>query len=400
MIALADRVALVSESITLAVSAKANAMKKAGIDVVGFGAGEPDFDTPDFIKEACKAAIDKGLTKYTPTPCMPELKAAIADKFNRENGLPYKPENITTGAGGKHCLYMAFQAILNPGDEVLIPSPYWVSYPEQVKLASGVCKFVVGDEANGFKITPQQLEAAITPKTRIFLINSPSNPAGHAYTPQELKALADVIASHPNIVVFSDEIYEKLVFGDLKFVSFATLHPSLFDRTLTFNCHSKSFAMTGWRIGYIGGPKEVISAINKLQSQMTSHITSFTQPAAIVALTDPRGAESVETMRQEFEKRGEHMWKRLNAMPQITCVRPQGAFYCFPNVSAYFNKAAGATRITDAVSFSAALLEQSHVAVVPGNDSGFETHVRLSFATSMENIDKGLDRIAEFLKKL
>ena len=400
MIALADRVALVSESITLAVSAKANAMKKAGVDVVGFGAGEPDFDTPAFIKEACKAAIDKGQTKYTPTPCIPELKAAIADKFNRENGLPYKPENITTGAGGKHCLYMAFQALLNPGDEVLIPSPYWVSYPEQVKLAGGVCKFVTGEEANGFKITPQQLEAAITPKTKIFLINSPSNPAGHAYTPEELKALADVIARHPSIVVFSDEIYEKLVYGGLKFVSFATLHPSLFDRTLTFNCHSKSFAMTGWRIGYIGGPKEVIAAINKLQSQMTSHITSFTQPAAIVALTDPRAAESVEAMRCEFEKRGEHMWKRLNALPNITCVRPQGAFYCFPNVGAYFGKTAGTTQITDAVSFSAALLEQNHVAVVPGNDSGFETHVRLSFATSMANIDKGIDRLAEFLKKL
>jgi aspartate aminotransferase len=400
MIALADRVALVSESITLAVSAKANALKKAGVDVVGFGAGEPDFDTPAFIKEACKAAIDKGQTKYTPTPCIPELKAAIADKFNRENGLPYKPENITTGAGGKHCLYMAFQALLNPGDEVLIPSPYWVSYPEQVKLAGGVCRFVTGAEANGFKITPQQLEAAITPKTRIFLINSPSNPAGHAYTPEELKALAEVIARHPSVVVFSDEIYEKLVYGGLKFVSFATLHPSLLDRTLTFNCHSKTFAMTGWRIGYIGGPKEVISAINKLQSQMTSHITSFTQPAAIVALTDPRGAESVEAMRKEFEKRGEHMWKRLNALPHITCVRPQGAFYCFPNVGAYFGKTAGATKITDAVSFSAALLEQNHVAVVPGNDSGFETHVRLSFATSMANIDKGLDRLADFLKKI
>lgn len=400
MIALADRVALVSESITLAVSAKANALKKAGVDVVGFGAGEPDFDTPAFIKDACKAAIDKGQTKYTPTPCIPELKAAIADKFNRENGLPYKPENITTGAGGKHCLYMAFQALLNPGDEVLIPSPYWVSYPEQVKLAGGVCKFVTGAEANGFKITPGQLEAAITPKTKIFLINSPSNPAGHAYTPEELKALAEVIARHPSIVVFSDEIYEKLVYGGLKFVSFATLHPSLLDRTLTFNCHSKSFAMTGWRIGYIGGPKEVIAAINKLQSQMTSHITSFTQPAAIVALTDPRAAESVEAMRSEFEKRGEHMWKRLNALPNITCVRPQGAFYCFPNVGAYFGKTAGTTQITDAVSFSAALLEQNHVAVVPGNDSGFDTHVRLSFATSMANIDKGLDRLAEFLKKL
>ena len=400
MVQLADRVKLVSESITLAVSAKANALRKQGIDVVGFGAGEPDFDTPAFIKEAAKAALDKGMTKYTPTPCIPELKAAIAAKFNADNGLPYKPENITTGAGGKHCLYMAFMAILNPGDEVLIPSPYWVSYPEQVKLAGGVCKFVAGTEANGFKITPAQLEAAITPNTRVFMINSPSNPAGHAYTPDELQALADVIVRHPEIVVFSDEIYEKLIYGDLKFVSFATLHPSLFERTLTFNCHSKSFAMTGWRVGYIGGPKIVIDAINKLQSQMTSHITSFTQPAAIVALTDPRGAQGVESMRQEFEKRGEHMWKRLNALPNVTCIRPQGAFYCFPNVSSYFGKTAGTMQIEDAVSFSAALLEHAHVAVVPGNDSGFETHVRLSFATSMENIDKGIDRIAEFLKKL
>lgn len=400
MVALADRVKLVSESITLAVSAKANALKKAGVDVVGFGAGEPDFDTPAFIKEACKAAIDKGMTKYTPTPCIPELKAAIAEKFNRENGLPYKPENITTGAGGKHCLYMAFQAILNPGDEVLIPAPYWVSYPEQVKLAGGVCKYVTGAESNGFKITPQQLEAAITPKTKVFLINSPSNPAGHAYTPDELKALAEVLARHPEVVVFSDEIYEKLVYGGLKFVSFATLHPSLLERTLTFNCHSKSFAMTGWRLGYIGGPKEVIAAINKLQSQMTSHVTSFIQSAGAAALSDPRGAESVEAMRKEFEKRGEHMWKRLSALPKITCVRPQGAFYCFPNVSAYFDKIVGTMQVTDAVTFAAALLEQNHVAVVPGNDSGFDTHVRLSFATSMQNIDKGIDRLAEFLKKL
>ena len=400
MIALANRVKLVSESITLAVSAKANALKKAGVDVVGFGAGEPDFDTPAFIKEAAKAALDKGMTKYTPTPCIPELKAAIADKFNRENGLPYKPEQITTGAGGKHCLYMAFMAVLNPGDEVVIPSPYWVSYPEQVKLAGGVNRCISGDEKNGFKITPQQLEQAIGPKTKVFLINSPSNPGGHAYTPEELKALADVIARHENVIVFSDEIYEKLVYDGLKFVSFATLHPSLLERTLTFNCHSKSFAMTGWRIGYIGGPKVVIDAINKLQSQMTSHITSFTQPAAIAALTDPRGKDSTEAMRQQFEKRGRHMWQRLNALPNITCVRPQGAFYCFPNVSAYYGKKAGDAQITEAVSFAAALLEQNHVAVVPGNDSGFDTHVRLSFATSMEQIDKGIDRIGEFLKKL
>jgi aspartate aminotransferase len=400
MFPLAERMKLVSESITLAVSAKANAMKKAGIDVVGFGAGEPDFDTPGFIKEAAKAALDKGMTKYTPTPCILELKEAIAKKFNTDNGLPYKADQITTGAGGKHCLYMAFMAVLNHGDEVVLPSPYWVSYPEQVKLAGGVVKVVRGEEGNGFKITPRQLQEAITPKTRVFVINSPSNPGGHAYTPEELKALADVVARHPNVVVFSDEIYEKLVYGGLKFVSFATLHPDLLERTLTFNCHSKTFAMTGWRIGYIGGPKAAIDAINKLQSQMTSHITSFTQPAAAAALTDPRGAQSVEEMRQQFEKRGKHMWERLSALPKITCARPQGAFYTFPNVSAYFGRSVGGTKITDAISFAAALLEQNHIAVVPGNDSGFDTHVRLSFATSMEQIDKGIDRIAEFLKKL
>ncbi len=400
MIQLAERMQLVSESITLAVSAKANAIKKAGIDVVGFGAGEPDFDTPAFIKEAAKVALDKGQTKYTPTPCLPELKTAIAEKFNKENDLPYKPENITTGAGGKHCLYMAFMALLNPGDEVILLSPYWVSYPEQVKLAGGVNKFVVGAESNGFKITPAQLEAAITPRTKAVVLNSPSNPAGHAYTPQELKALADVIVKHPNIVVFSDEIYEKLVYDGLKFVSFATLHPQLLEQTLTFNCHSKTYAMTGWRIGYIGGPKPAIDAINKLQSQMTSHITSFTQMPAVSALTDPRGKEAVEAMRAEFEKRGRHMHQRLAALPNVVCVKPQGAFYCFPNISAYFGRTVGNTRITDAVSFAAALLESHHVAVVPGNDSGFDTHVRFSFATSMANIDKGIDRLADFLKKL
>ncbi len=400
MISVAERVKVVADSITLAVTAKANALKKAGIDVVGFGAGEPDFDTPAFIKDAAKAALDKGQTKYTPTPCFPELKAAIAEKFNRENGLPYKPDQITTGAGGKHCLYMAFMALLNPGDEVIIPSPYWVSYPEQVKLAGGVNRIVRGAESNGFKITPQQLEAAITAKTKVVVLNSPSNPAGHAYTPAELTALADVIVKHPNLIVFSDEIYEKLVYGGLKFVSFATLHPQLLEQTLTFNCHSKSFAMTGWRVGYVGGPKVIIDAINKLQSQMTSHITSFVQMPAAAALSDPRGAQSIESMRVEFEKRGQHMWERLSALPKIHCVRPQGAFYCFPNVSAYFGKMTGNTKITDAVSFAAALLEQSHVAVVPGNDSGFETHVRLSFATGMTQIDKGLDRIDAFLKKM
>ena len=400
MFPLAQRMKLVSDSITLAVSAKAGALKKAGVDVVGFGAGEPDFDTPAFIKDAAKAALDKGQTKYTPSPCFPELRQAIAEKFQKENNLPYKPDQITTGAGGKHCLYMAFLAVLDEGDEVIIPSPYWVSYPEQVKLAGGTNKILRGRENNGFKITPQELEKAIGPRTKVLVLNSPSNPAGHAYTPEELKGLADVVARHPNVIVFSDEIYEKLIYDGLKFVSFATLHPDLLERTLTFNCHSKSFAMTGWRVGYIGGPKAAIDAINKLQSQMTSHITSFVQMPAVAALTDPRGAQTVEQMRQEFEKRGRHMWERLSALPKVKCVKPQGAFYCFPNVSAYFGKQAGGVDITDAVSFSAALLEQAHVAVVPGNDSGFDTHVRLSFATSMQQIDKGLDRIGEFLKKV
>ena len=400
MFPLADRMKLVSESITLAVSAKANAMKKAGVDVVGFGAGEPDFDTPAFIKDAAKSALDQGQTKYTPTPCFPELKAAIAAKFNRDNGLPYKPDQITTGAGGKHCLYMAFMAVLNPGDEVIVPSPYWVSYPEQIKLAGGTPKFIRGEEANSFKITPHQLERAIGPRTKAFLINSPSNPSGVAYTPDELRALAQVIVKHPEIVVFSDEIYEKLVYDGLKFVSFAALDPALLERTLTFNCHSKSFAMTGWRIGYVGGPKPAIDAINKLQSQMTSHITSFTQLPAATALTDPLGSQTVESMRQQFEKRGRHMWERLSALPNITCVRPNGAFYCFPNVSAYFGKTVNGKPISDAISFAAALLEQSHVAVVPGNDCGFDTHVRLSFATSLEQIDKGVDRMRDFLGKL
>src|SRR5947199_6649794 len=255
MFPLASRVQLVSESITLAVSAKANAMKKAGVDVVGFGAGEPDFDTPGFIKDAAKTALDKGQTKYTPTPSILELKQAIAGKFNSENGLPYKPDQITVGAGGKHCLYMAFMAVLNPGDEVLIPAPYWVSYPEQVKLAGGTNKIIRGQEKNGFKITPQQLEESIGPRSKILIINSPSNPAGHAYTPAELKALADVVVKHSNLIVFSDEIYEKLVYDNLKFVSFASLHPQLIAQTLTFNCYSKSFAITDYLYGTIGGPQ-------------------------------------------------------------------------------------------------------------------------------------------------
>ena len=401
MIPLATRIAQVADSITLAVTAKARQLKLSGVDVVSFGAGEPDFDTPQFIKDACVDALAKGQTKYTPTPSIPELKQAIAAKFKRDNGLDYKPEQVSVGAGGKQCLYMAMLACINPGDEVLIPSPFWVSYPEQAKLAGGVPVILAGDESKGFKITPRQLEAAITPRTRAFLINSPSNPSGIAYTPDELRALADVLVRFPNVWIFADEIYEKLIYDGLTFVSFAGLRPEMMERTLTFNCHSKSFAMTGWRLGYVAGPKAVIDGINKLQSQISSHVTSFIQMPGAIALNDPRGAESVETMRVQFERRGRHMWERLNALPDVFCVRPEGAFYCFPNVSKHFGKtASNGTRITDAIGFASVLLDVAHVAVVPGTDSGFDTHVRLSFATSMEQIDKGIDRIATFLSQL
>jgi len=380
----------------MAVTAKAKALKQQGVDVVSFGAGEPDFDTPDFLKQAAKDALDQGLTKYTPATGMPGLRAAIAEKFKRDNALDYAVDQIAVGPGGKGVLYFAMLALLDEGDEVLIPSPYWVSYPEQAKLCGGVPRFVEGDPANDFKLTPVLLDAAITEKTKVFIINSPSNPAGNCYHPAELKALADVLARHDHVVVFSDEIYEKLLFDGQETASIAALNPALLDRTITFNCHSKSFAMTGWRLGYCGGPRHVISAMNKLQGQINSHVTSFTQPAAIAALADDRAAEAVEQMRQQFEQRGRHMHERLSAIPGITCVRPRGAFYCFPDVSAHFEKAG----VDDAVGFAAKLLEERHVAVVPGNDSGFSTHVRLSFATSMEQIDKGLDRLGAFVASL
>ncbi|MEI8196269.1 MAG: pyridoxal phosphate-dependent aminotransferase [Phycisphaerae bacterium] len=398
---LAQRLNDVAESITLAVTAKANALKKAGVDVVSFGAGEPDFDTPAFIKEAAIKALQAGKTKYEPTPGTPEARKAIADKLQRQNGLTYTPEEIIVSVGGKHALYVAFQAVLNPGDEVVIPAPYWVSYPEMVKLAGGKPVYVRGEPANNFKITPAQLAGAITPKTRMVIINSPSNPGGHTYSPAELAGLAKVIAPHANVWVCSDEIYERLLFNGQKTASWAAADFAFWkDRTITCNCLSKTYAMTGWRIGYTAGPKSLVSAMNKLQSQMTSNITSFCMPAIVEAYTNPASEDEIEKMRTAFEKRGEHIWKRLNAIPGISCVRPTGAFYVFPNIGAHLNKPLGAkkTVATEAVSFCTAVLEEAHVALVPGNDFGFPDHVRLSFATSMENIDKGIDRLANFLK--
>jgi aspartate aminotransferase len=398
---LASRLDLIAESITLAVTAKANALKKAGVDVVSYGAGEPDFDTPLFIKEAAVKALLAGKTKYEPTPGTAEARKAIADKLTRENNTPYKPEETIVSVGGKHALYLAFMATLNPGDEGIIPAPYWVSYPEMVKLAGGVPVIVKGDPKNNFRITPAQLAAAITPKTRMFIFNSPSNPGGHTYSPAETAELAKVILPHQNVWVCSDEIYEKLIYGDQKTISWAALDWGVWkDRTITCNCLSKTFAMTGWRIGYTAGPKRLVDAMNKLQSQMTSNITSFCMPAIVEAYTNPASAGEIEKMRSEFEKRGVHMWKRLNAIPGVSCVKPTGAFYCFPSIAAHLNKPLGAkgTKCAEAVAFSTAVLEEAHVALVPGNDFGFPDHVRLSFATSMANIDKGIDRLEKFLK--
>ncbi len=396
---LAHRLDAIAESITLAVTARANAMKKQGIDVVSFGAGEPDFDTPLPIKEAAIKALLAGKTKYEPTTGTPEARKAICEKLARFNKLEYKPEEIIVSVGGKHSLYVSFMAVLNPGDEVLIPAPYWVSYPEMVKLAGGVPVIVRGDPASDFKITPRQLAAAITPKTKMVIINSPSNPGGHTYHPAELAALAEAIAPHTNIWVCSDEIYERLLYAGQETCSWAALNFGLWkDRTITCNCLSKTYAMTGWRIGYTAGPKTLIDAMNKLQGQMTSNITSFCMPAIVEALTNSAMEMEIQTMRDAFEKRGQRMWQLLNGIPGISCARPTGAFYAFPSIAQLLGRPLGKTGAIarDAIDFSRLVLDEAHVALVPGNDFGFPDHVRLSFATSMENIEKGLDRIKTF----
>jgi aspartate aminotransferase len=396
---LSERVKAIKPSSTLAVTAKSKAMKAAGIDVIGFGAGEPDFDTPTFIKDAAKKALDAGKTKYEPTAGTPDARAAVAKYMNTRHGFDVTADNVIISVGGKHALYVAFMSLLNPGDEILLPAPYWVSYPEQAKLCGATVKEIPGAVENDFKITPAQLSAAISPKSRILVINSPSNPTGTMYSPAELKALAEVVAQHPNLLVFADDIYERLVYGNDKFVSFATLHPSLKDRTITFNCLSKTYAMTGWRVGFTVGPKDLIKAMDALQGQMTSNITSFIMPAVAAALDGPQ--DEVEKMRQAFAQRGTHMHALLMKIPGVKCPKPTGAFYVFPDVSAYFGKKdpAGKT-IHGAAAFSESLLEHAKVAVVPGEDFGAPNHVRLSFATSTQNIDNGLSRITEFCAKL
>ena len=396
---LSDTLARVKPSPTIAVTTKAAELKAMGRDVIGLGAGEPDFDTPQNIKDAAKAAIDAGKTKYTAVDGIPELKAAICAKFLRENGLTYQPNQITVGTGGKQILYNALMATCNPGDEVIIPAPYWVSYPDMVLLAGGTPVPVVASLENDFKITAGQLEAAITPKTKWFIFNSPSNPTGAGYTRAELKALTDVLLRHPQVWIMSDDMYEHLVFDDFEFVTPAQVEPALYDRTLTCNGVSKSYAMTGWRIGYAGGPVHLIKAMGTIQSQSTSNPCSVSQYAALEGLTGPQAF--LTTNKALFQRRRDLVVGMLNQCPGVTCPTPEGAFYVYPDISGCIGKtSAGGARITDDEAFAAALLEETGVAVVFGAAFGLSPNFRVSYATADETLREACTRIRRFCEGL
>jgi len=412
---LSARVNALKPSSTLAVDAKVKALKAQGIEVIGFGAGEPDFDTPDNIKQAAIDALKAGKTKYTATEGEPAARAAIAEKLQSENGIACGPEHIVISAGGKHSLYLALQCLLDPPrdgvgggrpQEVILPTPAWVSYRPMIELAGGKVVEVPGAVANDFKINPRQLEQAISHDTAAIIINSPSNPCGIMYSPDELRQLAAVLERHPQITVITDEIYEKLIYGDMPHLSLGSL-PSLAERTITINGLSKAFAMTGWRIGYAcapGPPSEggkVAKAMAKLQGQMTSNITSFSYPAIVEAMTN--GATAVETMRKRFAERGTLIHGLIAAMPGLKCPKPTGAFYVFPDVSEHFGKTTPqGVLFNTALGFAEALLDEARVAVVPGEDFGecARNHVRLSFACSEKNIEEGCGRMDAFIESL
>ncbi|SMY09458.1 pyridoxal phosphate-dependent aminotransferase [Flavimaricola marinus] len=392
---LSASLARVKPSPTIAVTTRAAELKAGGRDIIGLGAGEPDFDTPQNIKAAAIAAINAGKTKYTPVDGIPELKTAICTKFARENHLTYTPKQVSVGTGGKQVLYNAFMATLNPGDEVIIPAPYWVSYPDMVLLAGGTPVIVTAKIDTAFKITPEQLEAAITPKTKWFLFNSPSNPTGAGYSWDELKALTEVLMRHPHVWVMTDDMYEHLVFDDFKFCTPAEVEPGLYDQTLTVNGVSKAYAMTGWRIGYAAGPIELITAMRKVQSQSTSNPCSISQHAAVAALNGPQ--DYLATNRALFQRRRDLVVAGLNACKGISCPVPEGAFYVYPDISGCIGKtSAGGTRITDDEAFATALLDETGVAVVFGAAFGLSPNFRVSYATSDEALTEACARIQSF----
>jgi len=401
---LASRVALIKPSPTLTIQAKANALKAAGRDIIGFGAGEPDFDTPLNIKEAAIRAIHAGFTKYTPVGGTDELKDAVIAKLQRDNQLVYRRSEIVISCGAKHSLFNVAQVLFEEGDEVLIPSPYWVSYTDIVFL-TGAKPVVIKTNANdGFKLQPAQLEAAITPRTRAIIISYPSNPAGVCYTLKELEALAEVIL-RKGIMIISDDIYEKIIYDDHPFYTLASLSDELKRISIVINGVSKSFSMTGWRIGYAAGSEEIVSAMTKYQSQNTSNPTSIAQKAAVEALNGPQ--EGVGVMAQEFQKRRNLVVERLTAIPGVTCLNPQGAFYVFPYVAHYYGRSGDTLRqgvpqkvILNSADMATYLLDEANVALVPGGDFGHDDHIRISYATSMEQIEKGVERIRIALLKL
>ncbi|MEG4867204.1 MULTISPECIES: pyridoxal phosphate-dependent aminotransferase [Microcoleaceae] len=385
MIELTARVGEVLPSITLAIAAKAKAMKAAGIDVCSLSAGEPDFDTPEHIKTAAKQALDAGKTKYGPVAGEPLLKAAIARKLREDNNLNYQPENIIVTNGGKHSLYNLMMALIEFGDEVIIPAPYWVSYPEMVKLASGTPVIVPTDASTAYKITPEQLNRAITPKTKLFVLNSPCNPTGMVYSPAEIKALAEVIVDR-DILVVSDEIYEKIIYDGAQHVSIGSVGKEIFARTIVSSGFAKGYSMTGWRIGYLAGPVELIKAAGTIQGHSTSNVCTFAQYGAIAALESSQ--ESVEKMRLAFADRRKVIFELLDAIPGISCIKPDGAFYMFVNISK--------TGMTS-LEFSDAFLEQQQVAVIPGIAFGADDHIRLSYATDLDTIKKAVERLDKFV---
>lgn len=394
---LSKKAMAVKPSSTLAITAKAKEMKANGIDVVGFGAGEPDFNTPDNINDAAITAINEGFTKYTPASGIIELKKAICEKFERFNGISYKPDQIVISNGGKHCLTNIFQAILNPGDEVIIPAPYWLSYPEIVKLADGEPVFIRGEKESGYKVSAEQIKAAITSKTKALVLNTPSNPTGMIYTREELEEIAKVVVE-ADIFVIADEMYENLLYNGAEHVSIASLGEEIYKRTITCSGVAKGYAMTGWRIGYIGASAEVAKVMGSLQSHQTSNPNSIAQKAALEAISGPQ--EAVEEMRLEFDKRRMYMYERFCKMPYVSTLEPQGAFYVFVDVSEVCEKEYKGEKIGSAARLAEILISDYSVAVIPCADFGFDDHIRLSYATSIELIEKGLDRIEELLKSL
>jgi aspartate aminotransferase len=391
--------ARVKPSATLAVTAQARELKRQGRDVIGLGAGEPDFDTPDNIKAAAIEAIHRGETKYTDADGMPELKAAIVAKFARENGLTYETNQIHVASGGKPVIFNAFVATLNPGDEVIVPAPYWVSYPDMVLLAGGEPVTVIGEEADGFKLRPEVLDAAITPKTKWLILNSPSNPTGAAYTRAELEALAVVLRKHPQVWILTDDMYEHLVYGDFEYVTIAQVAPDLYDRTLTCNGVSKAYAMTGWRIGYAGGPKPLIDLMRKVASQTTSNPSSISQWAAVEALNGPQ--DFLTERAAAFEKRRDLVVSMLNQATGIRCPTPEGAFYVYPSIEGVIGKTTpSGVVITDDEVFTAELLNQEGVAVVQGAAFGLSPYFRISYATSEAVLEEGCRRIQKFCASL